>query len=127
MSARSFFTSFSLLSLGTALFIFGLTNFPQFQSSTAISWISLLIFGAICVLMYFSGVSSAKSKDKNAFTRLIIMSIMAKMFIAILMVVVYIEVVKAESRLFIYPFLAIYFIYTIFETYFMTKLGKTEN
>ena len=64
------------------------------------------------------------SKNKNAFTSVILMTTMAKMFLAILIIVIYVKVFEPDSRMFVFPFLGIYLIYTIFETYFMMKANQ---
>ena len=127
MSRNKFFYSLFLITGLTAAILFFLHRLPALQSSANISWISLSAFVLLSLGMYFMAESAAKSKNKNTFTSVVLMSTMVKMFLAILIIVVYIKVVAPDSRLFVLPFLGIYFIFTIFETYFMMKLGKTKS
>ena len=76
--------------------------------------------------MYYMGIRTAASKDRNAFTRTVLGFTGVKMFLAIVMLVIYVEIVKPLSRHFLLPFFIIYFIYTIYETYFMMKLSHVK-
>ena len=76
--------------------------------------------------MFFTAAKAAISKDKNAFTRLIMVFSMGKLFLTVIIVVIYDQIVQPESISFIIPFFGIYIAYTVFETIFMSKLGKVK-
>lgn len=124
MSQRSFFTQLGLLSLGTALLIFLLGRLPRFQAYSLLSWASLAAFFALSVAMFFAGRSAAHSDNKNDFTNAVLGFTVGKMFLAIVAIFGYSSLAKPTDKLFIIPFFSIYLIYTIFETYFMMKLGR---
>ena len=124
MSQRSFFIQLSVLSLSTAILLFFLNRIPQLQAYSALSWISLAAFVALCILMYLAGHRAAMSDNKNDFSNAVLGFTAGKMFLAIFVIFGYIQLAQPPDKLFIIPFFAIYLIYTIFETYFMMKLGR---
>jgi len=124
MSQRNFFIQLGILSLGAAILLFFLNRLPQLQAYSALSWISLAAFTALCILMYLGGYRAAMSDNKNDFTNAILGFTIGKMFLAILVIFGYSQLAQPPDKLFIIPFFAIYLIYTIFETYFMMKLGR---
>ncbi|MCB0558648.1 MAG: hypothetical protein H6573_03810 [Lewinellaceae bacterium] len=124
MSQRSFFIQLSILSLGTAILLFFLNRLPQLQAYSTLSWISLAAFAALCILMYLAGYQAVMSDNKNNFSNAVLGFTAAKMFLAILVIFGYSQLAQPPDKLFIIPFFAIYLIYTIFETYFMMKLGR---
>lgn len=124
MSQRSFFIQLGGLSLVTAILLYFLNRQPQLQAYSALSWISLGAFVSLSVLMYLAGYRAAMSENKNDFTNAILGFTVAKMFLAILVLIGYTQLARPQDKLFIIPFFGIYLIYTIFETYFMMKLGR---
>lgn len=76
--------------------------------------------------MFLLAIKAAVSKDKNAFTSLIIGFTFAKLLLTVALVLVYKKIANPEGALFLVPFFLIYIVFTIFETVFMTKLGKIK-
>ena len=126
MNRRKF--SFQLLLLTVVLTgaVMALQLIPSLSSFIGFYLISIGFFFLLSLVMFFTSARAALSKDKNAFTRLIMVFTMAKLFLTVIIVIVYQQVVKPEGVLFILPFFIIYIAYTVFETIFMTKLGKVE-
>ena len=126
MPQQSFFIQLALVSAGTAGLLLWINTFPQFSPHSSLNWSSLILFILLSLMMYFVGRKAALSENKNTFTNTVLLFTMAKLFLTIIIIYVYNEMVKPESRLFILPFFAIYIIFTIFETYFMIRLGKMK-
>lgn len=124
MDQRSFFIQLGLLSLGAAILLFFLNRLPQLQAYSTLSWISLAAFVGLSILMYLAGRRAAESDNKNDFTNAVVGFTAGKMFLAILVLLGYSQLAQPPDKLFIIPFFAVYLIYTIFETYFMMKLGR---
>ncbi|MCO6488839.1 MAG: hypothetical protein J5I98_10495 [Phaeodactylibacter sp.] len=124
MDQRSFFIQLGLLSLGAAILLFFLNRLPQLQAYSTLSWISLAAFVGLSILMYLAGRRAAESDNKNDFTNAVLGFTAGKMFLAILVLLGYSQLAQPPDKLFIIPFFAVYLIYTIFETYFMMKLGR---
>lgn len=123
MNHRQFFTQLGFVSLGIIVVIFLFNLIPAFQAFQSLSWISFGFFLVLSVLMYFVGHYAANSSDKNSFLQIVMATTFFKMVLCLAIIIVYAKFAQPESKLFILPFLAIYIIFTIFETYFMMKLS----
>ncbi len=126
MSQRQFFIQLGLLTLSTAILLSFLNGLPQLQAYSSLSWISLGLFLGITLAMHRVGRSAAQSSNKNDFTNAVLGFTVGKMFLAIIILLGYSQLAQPADKLFIIPFFAVYLIYTIFETYLMMKLGRTN-
>ena len=126
MNRRRFFFQLVMITLGVFGVLLLLRFVPLFAPHFLFAVISLGVFFLLSAVMYFFAVRAAVSKDKNAFTRLIMGFSFAKMLPVIILVVVYKKIQNPEDGFFLIPFFLIYVVFTIFETVFMTKLGKIK-
>ncbi len=125
MESRKFFIQLAILSLIVAVIVFFLNTNPLFQPHALFSWGGWLFFILLSIAMYYLGQRAVQKENKYTFTNAILGFTMAKLFISVIAIVGYFLMARPESKLFIIPFFAIYFSYTIFETYFMMKISKT--
>lgn len=116
-----------LLSLAAVLLVFFLNRLPRLQPYSLLSWASLGAFIALSAAMFSAGRRAARSDNKNDFTNAVLGFTMGKMFLAILLLFGYSRLAQPPDKLFIIPFFSVYLIYTIFETYFMMKLGRMKS
>ncbi len=107
--------------LALAFLIHGRGEVGQF---TDFSVYAIISFTLLSYLMYFLGTRAAGSKNKYAFNNIIVGNMILKMILCVLIVLIYKNVYQITTRAFLLPFLIIYLTYTIFETYFLTKLAK---
>lgn len=77
------------------------------------------------ILVHLLASRALKSKDKNSFTRITMINTFSKLFVLVLLVVVYKTSNPEKSVDFIWPFFISYIIFTIFETRFLMKLAKS--
>ncbi len=84
------------------------------------------LFSGICILFYWLGTTSSKSKDKNFFIYIILFNVFVKLIAAFALVALYIKLRSPGDKYFVVPFLFIYFIFTLFETYFLSLQAKTS-
>ncbi|WP_425420401.1 hypothetical protein [Phaeodactylibacter xiamenensis] len=127
MTAKAFYLQLAIVSLIAAATAFGINTFPQFADVQPIAWISLGIFVLLSVVMYYAGRKAAFSDNKHDFTNVSLGVTIGKIFIAILFILGYNQLMQPDSRFFIIPFFLMYLIYTIFETYIMMKLGRLNT
>ena len=127
MNLRPFLT---LLAATTALVV--LLNlilqqfFGTFDQYSSVTWWSLGLFIPLSIGMYFFGEKASKSENKLLFHNLIIITIFAKMFLSVFTLLIYKKIFHPETKNFTLPFFLVYFIFTIFETYFMVKLAQKK-
>lgn len=127
MSRQNFFKQLGVLSAILALCLFLLHTFTPFKAYSTISWLSLALFIVLSIGMYLGGFNAAMSENKHTFTNAVLGFTIGKMVLSVIVILGYNEIFKPESKLFIIPFFVIYVIFTVFETYFMMKLGKMKT
>jgi len=127
MSHRRFVTQLIVLTALVASIISGLHQLPEAQDFRAFSWLSLLLFAALTVIMYIFARRAARSDNKYAFINFLLAMTFFKMLLAVSIALVYKFKAPEPSMLFIALFLGIYVVYTIFETYFMTQLSNMKE
>lgn len=123
---RRFFFQLLLLTLLTGLVLFPLLIFPLFSPYRILSFASLLFFAALTTGIYLPSVKAALSKDRNAFTRLVMIFTFVKMFLTAALVIAYHRIYQPENNYFLIPFFLTYVVFTVFETIFMSRLGKVK-
>ena len=126
MSRQSFLKQLGIGSAVLAILLLLLHQLPAFQSFQMLSWISISFFVLLSILMYELGYRASFSSNKFAFTNIVIVFMVGKMLFSVVLIVVFSKLARPESRWFLVPFFAIYLFYTIYETYFMMKLGKMK-
>ncbi len=128
MNLRSFLT---LLAVTTAIVV--ILNlilqqfFGTFVQYSSVTWWSLSLFIPLSIGMYFFGQRASNSENKLLFHNLIIITIFVKMFLSVFVLLVYKKIFHPETKNFTLPFFLVYFIFTIFETYFMVKLAQKKQ
>ena len=127
MTSRKFWTQTGLLTLSSAILLFGLSFYPPLSPYLIFGMVCLIFFVALSVLMYRSGKKAAVSSQPNLFTQLILIFTLTKMFLSVILVFVFFRLTHPTSNWFLAPFFLIYLIYTIFETYFMIRIGKSTK
>ena len=127
MTAKVFYLQLAIVTLLATAVAFGINTFPQFAEVRPIAWISLGIFVLLSMVIFYAGRKAAFSENKNDFTNVFLGITIGKIFIAIIFILGYNQLMEPDSRFFIIPFFLMYLIYTIFETYIMMKLGRLNT
>lgn len=126
MTRRKFYYQLIGLSLLLAALVCLGQWVPVFAPHFYFSLMSVIVFSLVAMLLFHLGAKSAVSKDKNAFTRIVMASTFIKMFLALVVVMIYHRMAEPEGAYFVLPFFVVYFAFTIFETMFLSKLGKIK-
>jgi hypothetical protein len=127
MNPGTFFLKLALLSGATGILFFFLNRLPELQPYRALAWGSLAAFILLSIAMYFAGRRAALSTNKHDFTNVLMGFTAGKMFLSIAAIYGYHQLAQPATKLFIVPFFSIYLIYTIFESYFMMRLGRIKS
>jgi hypothetical membrane protein len=126
MNQRRFFSQLGILTLSVVVAVFVLHQLFGEEASRAFSLVSAGFFALLGAGVYIMAAKAAISKDKNAFTRLIMVLTFVKLFLTFVLVIAYYWLAKPESLFFLLPFFGVYITYTVFETVYLTKLGKIK-
>ncbi len=127
MKHRTFLIQLVTLSLVSFLLLFFINKLPQFTPFQTFSYISCFSFIIFSAIMYFLASRAAVSSDKNLFLQQVLLTTSLKMALCIFVIVGYFKLAEPSSKMYAIPFLIVYLIFTIFETYFMMKLSKVKN
>jgi hypothetical protein len=127
MSTNRFFTLLFIISLGVSLlsllFAQFLTTFSLYGNVT---WWSLCIYIPLSIVMFLGGQKAAKSENKYVFSNLIMPFTFIKMFVSVVGLLIYTKFFPPETKFFLLPFFLVYFVFTIFETFFLVKLSNQK-
>ena len=86
--------------------------------------IAVSCFASISMIIYLLSIKSANSPNKFQFMNVVIMNIFIKMIVSFLLIVAYVQMNAPTDKLYVLPFMMVYLIFTIFETYFLMKTAK---
>ena len=107
-------TAAAIISVAALNLLLPISNYLDFTILT------LILFFFFTIGIFFLGKKASASKSGNLFLYIIIINVFFKLIGSFLMVFLYVEVKTPESKLFVVPFLIIYLLFTIFETYFLS-------
>ena len=128
MTFQRFLTLLSATSAGVIVLNLILQYaFLPLKNNANIAWWSLTLFIVISWLMYVLGKRAANSPDKYFFNNVIIGSMLFKMIFSVAVLLIYKKTFHPEGKIFLIPFFIAYFVFTIFETYFMTQLTERKK
>ncbi len=85
------------------------------------------IFAVINLQIYYFGLQTIQSKNKYLFTNITMGMTFVKILLSIAIIVVYKTKFHPIDNNYVYPFLLIYAVFTIFETIKLTQLTKTRS
>lgn len=101
-------------------------SFDSQKNYTDISFYAVAMFAVLSIFLFFFLKKSIFSSSKQLFISITLTNMLIKMFCSIALLLIYKELNQPPDGKFILPFLSIYLIFTIFETWFMVKLSD-EN
>ena len=127
MNHKNFVLQLTIISAISFLLLFLLNKLPQFAPFQAFSYISCISFILFSAMMYFLAARAAVNSDKNLFLQQVLLTTSLKMALCIFVIVGYFKLMEPPSKMYAIPFLIVYLIFTIFETYFMMKLSKIKS
>ncbi len=123
MSDIRFLLQLLAVSIGCVGLTLGLQQVSWvFTTYAHLAWLGLGLFVGLSVLMYWSSKIAAQSSNQFLFSRLTMLFVLLKMVLTIGVVMVYQRRYLPNDRFFVVPFLMMYLIFTVFETYFLLQL-----
>lgn len=128
MSVGTFWKGLAGVILLTAIVLWAIDMLvPAAEALGLLSLITSVVFTSILIAAYYLAGKAVRSPSKSLFIQLVMMIIIAKMFVCVLIVAVYIKIAAPESKLFVLPFLTIYVIFTIFEVIVLERIARAET
>ncbi len=127
MTQGRFARNLTVVLLLTTFLLVPLHIMGAFRPYIDISAIGVVFFTALCIIVYKMGNAAAKSTNKGMYINVILMNVMVKMFASFAIIFTYVKITNPPDKLFVVPFLITYFIFTAFETYFMSIQSKSSN
>ena len=119
------FFNLLILSNVASIVIFGFcTLFIDVKAFVNLLFISLLFFSVYTVALYLITKLLIRSGGGGQFIQLVLYNVLIKIVFCFLLIYVYVMQTQPESKFFIVPFLISYFVFTVFETYFMNIQAK---
>ncbi|MBA2421702.1 MAG: hypothetical protein H0V61_00560 [Chitinophagales bacterium] len=115
MNPRATFSKLIIYTLGMALLV-SIINFvsPFFNYFSQFTWIALAFFAVLTALSLYIGLRGLQ-KQAYGFVASVNGVVLIKLFLSILLVLIYVMVARPNSPSFIIPFFFFYIVYTIFE------------
>ena len=116
------------LSLGVTTLILGLIllywhSLPGWSTSASFSFLYSIFMVGFSIIAYLMGIVAGKSSNPNTLTRLMLLLIVIKLVGSLAIAIGYFESNSGSDKLFIWPFIVIYLIYTIVEIYWFNQIN----
>lgn len=124
MTARSFFLYLTLVSVASAALLSLMAMNDVLAPDMELGWLSLIIFIILTVSIYGLALFTAVSPNPNHFTLLFLGVVFFKILLCAALVYVYQVYRHPSSKYFVFPFLMIYLIFTVFEVFTMTRINS---
>ncbi len=116
------------ISIFTLVVVIGLqTILPRIESHQVFSMTCMLCYIIFCMIAFALGKRAMSSSSPYRFIQVLLMIIMGKMGLSLLIIIVYMKLFEPPDKSFVWPFLVIYVIYTVFEVYFLEKIAKVKT
>ncbi len=123
---KNFITGYITSILFLIPILWSLRVFILGESVYSIVWYSLLMFTILSIGLYYFLNLSVRSPNKQMFISVTIANTLIKMVCSIGLLFAYKKMNNPADGNFIFPFLAIYLVFTIFETWFMVKMADEK-
>lgn len=91
-----------------------------------IAYYAIPSFALLSIVIYFLTEYLEQQANKGMLLNLVIINVMFKFLIAFGVVLIYYKLRSPSDGIFVLPFIIIYVIFTIFETYFMSLQAKSK-
>lgn len=127
MTQRTFLTQLSGVSLLVALLLSAFYIPDGLKPYWGLGVAGWGLFTVVTCLMFFLGKRTVHSRNPNDFTRVVLGTMAFKMLLTITLAFIYYQLVRPTSKYAVVPFLLVYVVFTVYETYLLTVLGAPEK
>ncbi len=127
MNEKAFYIGLVSITLVTTIVLVILIQQPLFTDFAGLFIAALVFFVILSLVLFYVSKRAAVHRNGMMFIYVMLFAIMIKFGFCLITLFVYNRVFRPETKFFVLPFIGIYVIYTIFETYFMMKLGRIKK
>jgi hypothetical protein len=127
MTSTEFYKRLTIFFLISVILYAGLSLAVNLNPYLDLFIVSSAFFLLYCVALFYLSRMSAQSKVKNQFIHLVLYNVFIKIILSFVIIFIYFKVTEPQDKLFIVPFILCYFVYTIFETNFMSRMARTSR
>ncbi len=122
-------SQYGILTLFSCLLATGLFYLSSVFGDTLIYqdffWISLVFFLLLASVIFFAAQYIVRKGQKGSFISIVIFNVLMKLILSFGLVYWYVQTNGPQSKWFVIPFLINYLIFTIMETYALTKIAES--
>ena len=111
----------ALLLLVATHFIIDISEHMMFIGS------AYLFFVCFCIFIYWMAQRSSSSRAGEYFLYIVVINVFVKLIASFLMVFIYARYAAPSDKWFIIPFLIVYLVFTVFETYFLSIQARNSQ
>jgi len=126
MKFSSFFIQLILTSLICVAGYFGLQSLMSSIDYLDLTLIGILMFALISIGIFLMSKRAVKTADKNFFIYVIVINIFIKVIASFIIMALFVKMTNPPDKLYLIPFLMIYLVFTIFETYFLNIQAREK-
>ena len=126
MNQSKFFTGLlSTILCCVALYMVMVHFLPQLDYSD-LNYYSISLYAVIALIVYFMARKALKSSNRNSFLNIVVLNLFMKVIASFILVGVYVYMTSPEDKFYLIPLTVNYLIFTIFETYFLSKAARVK-
>ncbi len=89
-------------------------------------WAMLLLFALLSAFLFFMGSITARSTNKSLFHGVVMGSVLVKLVLGLAALFIYSRKYFPINNLYIWIFLIVYIVFTVWEVKYMTRLAKLK-
>jgi hypothetical protein len=124
MTVKTFFYWFSMAMIVSIVFSFLITRFNPFDGFFPFLLVSILIMSGIALLLFYFAYLFSIHNREQLYIGLVYINFLVKLIVIIGIPFTYRSLYDPKTSNFIIPYIVVYIIYTVFETYFLSKRIK---
>lgn len=125
MSTARFYLGLLITICLCGLSIVAITSYADVGEYSDIGWYAMVLFMVMCVTVFHLTELLEQATKKTGFISLIMANMFCKMVFSAVLVTAYYVKRAPDDGLFIMPFISVYVLFTIFETYFMNEQARS--
>ena len=126
MNHSKFLTGLVISILACVAIYMGLTQVFSELDYTDFNYYSMAMFVMISIIVYLMANKALKGSNKNSFLNIVVLNLFMKIIASFILVGLYIKMTSPEDKFYLIPLTINYLIFTIFETYFLSKAARVK-